>query len=448
MKVMKRLYFGLLLCAVLALASCSKSDYLNVIPGESKMILSIDPVKMTGTGNRMILKTLLQMSDHAETGIDLSSKIYLFQDAHSDLGICAGLDSKRKLTEMFQARGLTVEEKAGASFCVLPNNWIAGFTDQAVLLMGPALPAAQGEMMRKMSVYLQADEAEGIKGSPMFDCLDSIQAPMALISRIQALPEQFVAPFTLGVPKDADPKQALIAAGMKVEDEQLRIKGHTFSFNKKINEAIRTSMKVFRPIEGKFVETMSQDDAVGLFVNVRGEEFLRLMLQSSSIQAMLTGINAAIDMNNIIKSIDGDMTFITPRQATGAFGLKMAGELRHADWLKDVDYWKQSVPSGGVIGDWGHNCYYYKGGQTTYYFGVTPDGRYMSGNSETAARQSVGIARKPLDSTLQQQIKGERMVMVVNVSALQQEQAAFTRLLRPLIGKVNTIVYSSDYSSN
>ena len=57
---------------------------------------------------------------------------------------------------------------------------------------------------------------------------------MALVAQAQALPEKFVAPFTLGAPKNADASQIVIAAEMNVQKGMLRIKGETFSFNPSI----------------------------------------------------------------------------------------------------------------------------------------------------------------------------------------------------------------------
>ena len=58
-----------------------------------------------------------------------------------------------------------------------------------------------------MVKYLKADEDEGITASPMFERLETITSPMAMVAQAQALPEKFVAPFTLGTPKDTDPSQ-------------------------------------------------------------------------------------------------------------------------------------------------------------------------------------------------------------------------------------------------
>ena len=120
----------------------------------------------------------------------------------------------------------------------------------------------------------------------------------------------------------------------------------------------------------------------------------------------------------------------------------MAAKLGNANWLKDVSYWKQSVPQGGHIGDWGKNCFYYTGNQTAYYFGVTGDMQYMSGGSREAALKSICPSKHPLSTDIQKHIIGEKLVMLINFGSLKDEKAqAVTAMLKPLFGNLNTIIY-------
>lgn len=65
---------------------------------------------------------------------------------------------------------------------------------------------------------------------------------------------------------------------------------------------------------------MSKDDAFAMFLNVKGEEFLPLLQSNPSFQAMLAGANMAIDLDNILRSVDGDLFF-----AADGFTDKRAG---------------------------------------------------------------------------------------------------------------------------
>ena len=340
---------------------------------------------------------------------------------------------------------LSITKRRDYKFAALSSGWIIGFSDNAALLMGPVVPAAQDDLIALMSRYLGSDEEQGIKSSPMYATSDSIDTPMSIVAQTCALPQQFVAPFTMGAPKDADPADVILAAAIEIKNGHLLMHGKTLSYKKSINSAIAKAADVYRPIKGEYIKAMSQDDVLGLFLNVDGKQFHNLIIQNRAATAMLAGINTAIDMDNIIKSVNGDLTLVTSSLGKDNLHMMMAARLSGAPWLADIGYWKESVPSGGHIGDWGKNCYYYSGNGTTYFFGVTQDMQYMSGASPEEAKHSITSSPNPLSTDLQNIIKGKKLAMVVNFKAFgNSKAAAVTSLLKPMFGNINTIVYTMD----
>ena len=397
-----------------------------------------------------ILKTMLHVGDVSKCGLDVKEKVYLFETIDGNLGLCAKVadegDVSNWLSELSQQRICsTVTERKGFHFAVLKDSWLVGFSSKALLVMGPVVAEAQAEMQRQMVRYLNADEDAGIKSSKLFAQLDSIDSPMAMVAQAVALPEKFVAPFTLGAPKDADASQIVIAAGMDVEDGVLKIAGRTFSFNPSINQALVKSQQVFRPIQGDYVQSMPDDAMAGIFMNVAGSRFLPLVQSNPGLQTLLMGINASIDMDNILRSVDGDMSIVLPTLGADHMQMMMAARLSHAKWLSDVDYWKQSCPKGSTIGNWKSNAFCYSSGKTCFYFGVTDDKQFFSGNDEVSAESSIRPSSHPISKRVQNMIRGEKMVMVINLeksggggSAMQ----AVTGLLSPLFGQLTAVVYT------
>ena len=280
LRIPTSLFLSFCLCALIALtASCSGNDYLNAIPSESQMLIRLNTTKLSGTKSPLILKSLLHVNNVDETGLDLSKDVYFFEDGQGNFGICAKVSSDSKLEKTLKQAGLSLTKRHDCQFAALPSNWVIGFSDEATLMMGPVIPAAQDDMMTLMARYLGSDEDDGIKASPMYATADSIEAPMALVSQTKALPEQFVAPFTIGAPKDADPADVMLAAAMEVKNGRLLMHGKTFSYKKGINSAIEKASKVYRPIKGTYLKAMSQNDVLGLFLNVDGKQFHQLMIQ-------------------------------------------------------------------------------------------------------------------------------------------------------------------------
>lgn len=453
-RMKKTRFFIIASLMIVLMSACSDNDYLNAIPSKSTAVISIDMSRLNGQEQEQnqehILKTMLHVDDVSKCGLDVKEKVYLFETIDGNLGLCAKVadegDVSNWLSELSQQRICsTVTERKGFHFAVLKDSWLVGFSSKALLVMGPVVAEAQAEMQRQMVRYLNADEDAGIKSSKLFAQLDSIDSPMAMVAQAVALPEKFVAPFTLGAPKDADASQIVIAAGMDVEDGVLKIAGRTFSFNPSINQALVKSQQVFRPIQGDYVQSMPDDAMTGIFMNVAGSRFLPLVQSNQGLQTLLVGINASIDMDNILRSVDGDMSIVLPTLGADHMQMMMAARLSHAKWLSDVDYWKQSCPKGSTIGNWKSNAFCYSSGKTCFYFGVTDDKQFFSGNDEVSAESSIRPSSHPISKRVQNMIRGEKMVMVINLeksggggSAMQ----AVTGLLSPLFGQLTAVVYT------
>ena len=276
--------FWMLAALIATLSSCSDGDnYVNAIPGGSMALISIDmPQQAKGKADSRLLslKNMLHVDDLSDCGLDVSAKFYLFEAPDGNLGLCAKVKDSGDLKhwlEKLSAKGIctSLSERRGCHFAVMKNSWLVGFSDEALLVMGPVVGSAQAELRQQMVRYLKAKEETGIKSSPMFACIDTISSPVAMVAQTQAFPEKFVAPFILGAPKEADPSQIVIAAKIAVNGQCLDIDGHTFSFNKAIDAKLQKNNQVFRPLEGHYSDFVFSDKLMTLFLNVNGRDSFR-----------------------------------------------------------------------------------------------------------------------------------------------------------------------------
>ena len=440
------------------LSSCSGSDYLNAIPVKSTAVISIDMPKVAEQNHSddqaAMLKSLLHVDDASKCGLDVSERIYLFESQDGNLGLCAKVNDEDDVADWLESLVkqhicTPVTERKGLHFSVLKGSWVIGFSDEAFLVMGPVVADAQAQLQQQMVKYLKADQDMGITSSPMYERLAQIDSPMAMVAQAQALPEKFVAPFTLGAPKDTDPSQVVIAADMGVENGMLLIHGDTFSFNKDVDAALQKAQQTYRPIKGQYVKSMPADALAGIFMNVKGDQFLPMMQSNRSLQTLLMGINQAVDMDNIIRSVDGDMAIVMPSLTDADMKMMMGAKLAHSKWLGDVDYWKQSCPPGAKIANWGKNSYFYTDGKTSFYFGVTDDLQFFSGSDQLLAQYAVKPSNHPVDQKIQKQVIGQKLAMVVNLgngagsgNTGSDALSTVTSLLSPVFGNLTSVVYT------
>jgi hypothetical protein len=374
------------------------------------------------------------------SGVDLSSKMYAFETPDGTLGLVAKVDDSDAVTDMFvklagEGKCSKPEERRGARFVMIKDSWLAGYTDDAMVVIGPVSLMERTATEQKMLKMFAQDENHGAKNSRIFQTLDTLDAPVTLVAQASALPEQAVLPFTIGAPKEADASQIMLSAKINKEDELLVIRGKTFSYNEGIDKKLKENDKVFRPVTDDMLGRLSPRSMGFLFMNVNGEDFLKVLQQNRGFQALLAGANTAIDMDNILRSVDGDIVF-SLSNLNGDFDLM--ARLAKKDFLKDVGYWKTSCPAGSTITDAGKDAYLYKNGDMRFSFAVTPDNLFVSSLRHGEVQAEVDTALKLTDGVLSK-VKGSRLTMLVDLDKI--DNKAVAEIIKPILGGKNKILY-------
>ena len=416
---MKYIFRLIPVCCLLLLMSCSNSDYVNVVPRESVAMAAID----MGDGEWAMGNGEWSLEN---SGVDLSSKMYAFETPDGTLGLVAKVDDSDAVTDMFvklsgEGKCSKPEERRGARFVMIKDSWLAGYNDDAIAVIGPVSLMERTSTEQKMLKMFAQDENHGAKNSRIFQTLDTLDAPVALVAQASALPEQAVLPFTIGAPKEADASQIMLSAKINKEDELLVISGKTFSYNEGIDKKLKENDKVFRPVTDDMLGRLSPRSMGFLFMNVNGEDFLKVLQQNRGFQALLAGANTAIDMDNILRSVDGDIVF-SLSNLNGDFDLM--ARLANKDFLKDVGA--------------GKDAYLYKNGDMRFSFAVTSDNLFVSSLRHGEVQAEVDTALKLTDDVLSK-VKGSRLTMLVDLDKI--DNKAVAEIIKPILGGKNKILY-------
>lgn len=441
----------LLLTATLALTSCAGDSYYNAIPHNSNAIVSVDVATIAervGETRLKLLQTLIGVDNQQEMGVDLAERVFLFETPDGDFGLCAKVadDSKlRDWLEKMAGKGLCGEitEKYDAEFTSVKGTFVLGFNDDALLAIGPVLPAQQADAMRRIGKYLKQDADHSIAGTPLFDRLDTESSLVSLVARMDALPEAFAAPFTIGAPDNVDASQLLTAASLNITDGGvLSVSGETFSPNASIDKALKSGVGQLRPIRGDYLSRMPADAAFGIFMNVDGRQLVEMLHNNKSLGMLLEGVNTAIDMDNILRSVDGDLAISVPAMNDDAPQLAMLARLRDSKFLSDVDYWRESCHEGAGIDKLDGNYFDYHDGDSHLFFGVSNNVFFASTNNG-GAKWLLHDAGEKMPAQVINDIRGKRMAMVVSLKGILRSAGIgmLTGVL-PLLGDIDTVVYS------
>ena len=217
---------------------------------------------------------------------------------------------------------------------------------------------------------------------------------------------------------------------------------------------MQESFRSLRPITDQFVGKMREDALLGLFLNGEGTSLLPMFQANKGLQVLLTGMNTAIDMDNILRSVDGDMAAIVSGYENEKPLLGILAQLAHTDWLKDIDYWKRSCPAGTAIRDRGTQAFCLDlntgaPGSNIFPFGVADQLVFYGGRFLQDEPQAEGVpnVRNGLPSSLRSKIIGQKLALVFRLNALKSLAGAemfstIESVIKPLFGDVTTIIYT------
>lgn len=461
---MRRLYSVcmLLLAVVMLATSCSK-DYRSSIPVGCQALVAVNLMETSkqigiadDKGKQSALQAIFMIGDIQNTGIDLTSPVYIFETAGGDFGIVAAVGSRSAVEDWFSIlkdKGICKElgEKKGYPFFLLKESFVAALSGDAFLIMGPVVATEQSRKQLQMAKYLDAKDGEGIMQSKLFERLETLSGAVTMVARASALPEKVVAPITLGAPKGTDPSEIIVTAEMNVSNAMLHINGSVFSFNAAVNDALQKASNCYRPFRGRYLDKIPSTAPFALIANVAGADYLKLMRTNEALRTMMLGINTAIDFDKMISSVDGDMVVTIPQLTNDKkLSVNFIAEAKNSDWTADVDYWKKSAPVGTVISSVGTAAmpqYTMTGSSVTAGFGMANSNTlYISvNNGAKSAADVMATPFKGLSPDVAAMIKGKRMCVVAGLDELmrqKKELAVVTEMLKPLFGNFNTLVYT------
>lgn len=456
---MRRVYSVVLFfCAALFLVSCSK-DYRSSIPASCQALLAVDVVetgRQTGLdekGGQAALQSVFMVDDIQNVGVDFTSSVYLFETSGGDFGLVAKVDSKSDVAEWFstlEKKGVCkgIGEKKGYPFYVLKESFVASFSGNALMIMGPAIGSEWPRKQQQMVKYLDAEDGDGIMQSKMFERIETMTGAANLVARASALPQKFAAPITLGAPKGTDASEVMIAAEMNVSKGLLNISGDVFSFNSAVDEALKKANAGYRKINGRFLKNIPSDAPFFMLANVNGAEFLKQIRTNEALRTMLLGINTVIDIDKMISSVDGDMAIVINKWQDEKIPVSIIAEA-NSSWTRDVEYWEKSNPAGTITHVGGSFPQYTVTGESlAACFGMA-DNKTMYISTVDGMRQAADVlaetGNKALAKEVTDAVSDKRMCLVVSLDAIigqKQGLEVVTNLLKPLFGNVHTLVYS------
>lgn len=313
---MKRTFYILLLLVSIILSSCSKHDYTNAIPSNSTAIIAINAADFTSEKSPFasLLVPFVDNDTKQLKGVDLTRDIFLFSSGDGNLGACAPIaddDNLADFVSRLENIGVlkNAKEQDGKQFYTFKDQWVMGYDDGCLLIMGPVTGAdAEARLIRRMTKLMDRDDDESVKNSTIWQHLEEQKNNIRMVAQASALPEQLAVIVALGAPKGTDPDDVLLEAALEYDNGVLALAGKTCSYNQNIAQSMKQSQSVYRPITTDWQQNMTDSIVAGVFMNVKGTDIMPYIQRNKSLNSMLMGSNAYEKIRNNDGNISITMT--------------------------------------------------------------------------------------------------------------------------------------------
>lgn len=293
----------------------SPKSYEDIIPGESKAVVAIDPESVGQAGG--FLQTLSAQLDIPIDWLKFDCPVYAFITPNEYYGIAMEVPDansvKKKIDALTAEKKLTnVQTSDGISFAWIEKGWQVAWSDRALAILGPGTVQEQPDLQQTLRQMFKAKRNQSFRHSDYYDKFKELTGTVRIYSRLNALPTPFNLIFRLNIPSDVDPGRVALYANMDIDKDKkgVSLDGHIDSRDEHIVAALTNFEQQNKPITTLFPEEIGDDAVLFIASTSRNGQLTKLLRSDQTTRSMLTGLNQTIDANGMVNDIAGDFSLI------------------------------------------------------------------------------------------------------------------------------------------
>lgn len=324
-----------------------KNDVASSLPLDVTMVARFDfpslavQYGMDGKDAGRIVKKLLWQSYDDVDGVDYLSSSYVFA-SQGYFGAVVPLSDSSKFKDFIQqARSCSFEQQRGISWAVVDYNMLMAVSDDRVMIMGPAVGQEQDALRNTIAACLKQKEKESGMQSALFHMLNSRQEPIALVTTYGALPEQAHVEL---LDNEIDLTSLYAAAGITLRKDRVDVFLSLSSNDPKINKFLDNLNEALQPTNGSLLVNAPTNPSLFIEAGINGDKLLAALRGIPSVRTKLLLANSIMDLDIMIRSIDGDVSF----SLNDNVGLTQL-QLKDARVLDNVSSWNDDISKAAGV---------------------------------------------------------------------------------------------------
>lgn len=465
------------LMLLLVLVSCSKNEYVNLIPKDASFVLSVDVKSITekadftnsplypqfldlvkGSASHSAEAVQSYIDDPAKMGIDFREPVYLFQSADMYCMVMAVYDKGdlEDFMETLRKEGICdeVEESDGLSIAKSQLGCYFAFNKKAFLITAPSGGPTQEYCKQFCKRLFDQKEEDSFHQSEAYSEFEDLKGELAFYADLAAIPQNMTDEMKAWLPENVRHNDVQLFSSFVAENGKAVWSTALQGKTKNVQKLIEEGNKYLQHIDGEFIESPMQNFSLWACMGVEKGALLSMLKESDTGRQMLLMINQAIGIEQILRQVEGDVALVLPSfdKKGDINDFLLFAEVDDDDFMDDVDYWQKSMKSYGLTmtKTMGKN-YVISGDDFSINWGLDEDKIYfatpkMFATNSVATRSDVLLSHKD-------EIKDSYFYMYINVPGLfpaDQKQASSSSVLsadKVLEDISSVVVQSKEYDS-
>ncbi len=401
--------------------------YIYRLPSQSKAIAMVDIKNLidASESDEELMKLITNVDFVRDGGIDWMKHLFCFVTNKDVVGFLLPVSDEDKVITHIQnmekkGRCGRIDKQFGIYWTVIDNNWVVGFDDEAMLIMGPGMGS---DMMLKQEIrkcFEQKKQQSGVYSS-QYAAVNETQAAVALVSQADVLSLFYDTELLSGLPEHTDLKDLNVTANIRFEKNKVVIQAGMESDNDELNAYMDTLFVMGEKLDGTYADYVTDEAMLWACVNTEGASLLKNLRKNLVSRTFLLGLNMCVDADLMIRSIEGDVAFtLYGMEKEGTPDYIVHAQLDNKDFLEQAPYWSGgNRPNSGItFKNFGHNSFYLGYGSQDGYFGVKDETLYLTSHPKNIKSEN-GEAKKL--SQWRKEITSGYFFVWLNIKSLLQE---------------------------
>ena len=435
-----------LVLVVMALCSCTNTDYQKVIPANATVVVKADMKSISEKADfkdskykQMLDESLsavvkgkdmdavkAYIDDPMKMGIDLSMPLYFFMAGEETVGLTMKVgneDDVKDFLQLLNKQGMASkpQEKDGQMCGTLVDDIYYSYDKNTFLMLASLKGSGTSATSRMARELMTLKEDDSFISTDAFDRMNDEEQDVVCYTNLNVLPKNMLDGWKVLLPENISANDIDFISSLDFEDGAASLKLRVCGKTDEAKKVIEEEGKNFGNIKGKFLERTSDDMLLWLGVNMKGEWLMKQLKKSRNVKELLFMMERVVDIEQMINAVDGDVAVEYPMEGLGSHGkpdYRMYAEVKNTDFLADVKDWMATSKEYGMTyREVGNNKYVAEMDGETFTWGVEDNVLYSS-NGQVAAPAK---GSNPLEA-YKKDIQNSRFFMFVNLEKLPLEQ--------------------------